>query len=152
MLPNGALGRGTVQTEFQITSPLGKGTALYRVPGWSGLRDPLLAASVAGSEAESTLPPIGGGTLGASHSRTGTLSQSLARDVPVSVDGRELQQLTLSRTALAKQRTRNMETSHGLVSEAAPTPQFVKVSGGMDREELSSSATRISAEWHKTVF
>ena len=64
----------------------------------------------------------------------------------------QVQQLSLSRSALAAQRKRNMEASHGLVSEAAPTPQFVKVSGGMDREELSNSATRVSSEWHKTVF
>ena len=90
MLPNGPLGRGTVQTEFQVTSPLGKGTALYRVPGWSGFRDPLLAASIASSEAEDKLPPISSCALGVSNPTTGNLCRTTSMATRASLFRRRL--------------------------------------------------------------
>ena len=125
LLPHGALGRGTVQTEVQLTSPLGKGTAMYRMPGWAGNHE---LHSIASQSAGTFVLP------------------------PVTVDGRELQTLTLSKQALLRQHQSEQSLSHGLVSESAPTPQFVKISGGMDREELSRSATTIAVGVGHTVM
>lgn len=124
LLPHGALGRGTVQTEVQLTSPLGKGTAMYRMPGWGGKRS--LHSNAVQSAGTFVLPPV-------------------------TVDGRDLHTLTMSKQALRRQHQNEQSKSHGLVSESAPTPQFTKVSGGMDREELSRSGTQVALSSNHTV-
>jgi hypothetical protein len=57
----------------------------------------------------------------------------------------------MSKQALRRQHQNEQSKSHGLVSESAPTPQFTKVSGGMDREELSRSGTQVALSSNHTV-